>query len=321
MWSKLAAPMFAMLAACGPRYAQLGPLPAEQIWSPLPVQHIEVDGVDVAWVDSGGNGKPLVMVHGLSSYLSFWEYQIPYFAQQGYRVIALDLPGYGQSGRPDAPMTPPWYADLVADFMDGIGVPDAVVMGHSMGGQISLTLALEHPEKVDALVLSAPAGIERFSKGSAQFLEGYWSESRALETTEEELRYTFTRVVFNRVDPGVERLLEERVRMQHTPEFRGTSVAVARSIRGMLQYPVVDRLGEINVPTLVIYGSDDRMIPNPILNGGRTSTIARQAQQAIPGSQIVMVPKAGHTVHHDDPEAFNTAVEAFLTRVAGRARG
>ena len=320
MWSKLAAPMLSLLAACGPRYAQLGPIGPEQIWTPLPVKHVEVDGVDVAWVDSGGDGPPLVLIHGLSSYLSFWEYQIPYFASQGYRVIALDLPGYGQSGRPDAPCTPPWYAGLVSDFMDEVGVPRAVVMGHSMGGQISLTLALDHPEKVDALVLSAPAGIERFSEGSARFLQDYWTESRALETTEEELRYTFTRVVFARVDDGVERLLEERVRLQRSPEFRGTSVAVSRSIRGMLRYPVADRLGEIRVPTLVVYGTDDRMIPNPIVNGGRTSTIGRQAQAAIPGSELVMVPGAGHTVHHDDPDAFNTAAASFLDRIR-RIRG
>ncbi len=312
MWSRLAAPVLAMLAGCGPRYAQLGPLPPEQLWSPLPVWHLDVGGVDVAYVDSGGSGPPVVLVHGLSSYLSYWEYQIPHLAKSGYRVLALDLPGYGQSGRPDAPYTPPWYADVVAGFMDGVGVERAVVLGHSMGGQVAMTLALEHPERVSGLVLSAPAGIERFTAGDARVMSAYWTEGRALETTEEELRYTFTRVVFNRVDDGVERLLQERVRMQHTPEFRGTSVAVARSIVGMLDHPVIDRLGEIAVPTLVVYGTDDRMIPNPLLHGGRTSTIARQAEAAIPGSRIVLVPGGGHTVHHDAPDAFHAAVDPFL---------
>lgn len=319
MWSKVAAPMLALLMGCAPRYSGLPALSAAELWSPLPYRHVTVDGVDVAYVDSGGDGPPIVLVHGLSSYLSFWEHQIPDLARQGYRVLALDLPGYGASGRPDAPYTPPWYAGVVAGFMDAVGAPSAVVMGHSMGGQVSMTLALERPEKVEALILSAPAGFERFQPGHARFLEQYWTEGRALEASEEELRYTFTRVVFARPDEGVERLLQERVRMRATPEFEGTSVAVARSIAGMLRHPVIDRLDGIRAPTLIVYGTDDRMIPNPILNGGRTRAIAEAGRRGIAGSELVMIPRAGHTVHHDAPEDFNRAVATFLSRIPRRS--
>ena len=106
--------MMLAMAACAPRYADLGPLPPAELWSPLPYKHVEINGVDVAYVDSGGDGPPLVFVHGLSSYTAYWEYQLPHFAKK-YRVLALDLPGYGASGRPDAACTPPWYADLVSD--------------------------------------------------------------------------------------------------------------------------------------------------------------------------------------------------------------
>jgi pimeloyl-ACP methyl ester carboxylesterase len=315
MWKRALPALFALAGACGPRYAGLPPLSSADLKAPLPVQHVDVNGVDVAYVDSGGPGQPIVLVHGLSSYLGFWEYQIPHLAEQGHRVLALDLPGYGASGRPDAPYTPPWYAGVVAGFMDAVGVPSAVVMGHSMGGQISMTLALDHPERVEALILSAPAGFERFQPGHAAFMKDYWHEGRALEASEEELRFTFTNLVFNRVDAGVERLLEERVRMRDTPEFRGTSVAVGRSIAGMVDHPVIDRLGGIRAPTLIVYGTDDRMIPNRVFNGGRTRTIALAGQRAIAGSELVLIPGGGHTVHHDAPEAFHRAVDAFLARL------
>src|SRR5688500_16261649 len=158
--------------ACVARYSHLPPIAPADLRTPLPLQHVEVDGIDVAYVDSGGDGPPIVLVHGLSSSIGFWEYQVPTLART-HRVLALDLPGYGASGRPDAPCTPPWYADLVAGFMDAVGVPSAVVMGHSMGGQIALTLALDHPGRVEALVLSAPAGFERFGAGSATFMKAY----------------------------------------------------------------------------------------------------------------------------------------------------
>jgi pimeloyl-ACP methyl ester carboxylesterase len=287
------------------------PITPADLWAPLPVQHVQVEGIDVAYVDSGTPGPPVVLIHGLSSSIGFWEYQLPELSKD-HRVLALDLPGFGASARPDAPYTPPWFAHVVSAWMDAIGLPSAAVVGHSMGGQIAITLALQDPARVDALVLSAPAGIETFKPGAAAFLKGWYTDSRAYDTSEDELRYAFCQLTFARVDDGVERLLQERVRMRGTPALRGTSVAVARSIAGMLDYPVHDRLGELAVPTLVVYGTDDRMIPNPVLTGGRTVTVAREAERAIPGAKLVLVQRAGHTVHHDAPDVFNRAVETFL---------
>lgn len=314
----------ALVAALGTTAAATprAPLSPDGLWAPLPVRHVAVRGVDVAYVDSGGDKPPIVLVHGLSSYLGFWEYQIASLAED-HRVLALDLPGYGQSARidPDAGSwahpgyTPPWYADVVAGFLDAVGAPRATVVGHSMGGQIALTLALAHPERVDALVLSAPAGIETFGAGEARWMKRYWTPQRALDSTDVEVRASFTQLVFNRQDAGTRRLLDERLRLGRHPAFAGTSLAVSRSIAGMLDYPVAARLGEIRAPTLLIYGSDDRMIPNPVFTGGTTRAIAERGHRAIPGSTLVMISGAGHTVHHDAPDAFDAAVRRFLTQV------
>jgi pimeloyl-ACP methyl ester carboxylesterase len=310
------------LAGASPRYSQRPAMGPNDLWSPLPIQHVDVnldDGrvVDIAYIDSGPPPEgdpaapPLVLIHGLSSSISYWEYQIGPLAQQ-HRVIALDLPGYGASGRPDAPYTPPWYAGAVRSWLDQIGVDKAVLVGHSMGGQISMTFGLLWPERVSHLVLSAPAGFETFSPGAAHWMKTYWHELRATEATEQELRATFTTLVFNKPGPGVERLLEERVRMSKTPAFRATSVAVSRSVAGMLDHPVFSRLGQLYMPTLVVYGTDDRMIPNPAFTGGRSRAIAQRGVDALPDARLVMIPGAGHTVHHDAPEAFNQAVLSFL---------
>ncbi len=296
--------------ACAPRYGSAPPLAPSELHAPLPVSHVDLDGVRVAYA-SAGEGTALVFLHGLSSYMGYWEHQLPHFAQS-HQVFALDLPGYGMSSRPGAPYTPPWFAQTVVDWMDEVGLSSAVFVGHSMGGQVALTLALEHPERVDALVLAAPAGIETFSPGAADWMKGWWTESRAMESTEEDIRATMTTMVFNVHDEGVERLIEERVRLGRHEDFGGTSVAVSRSIAGMLDHPVAGRLSEVSAPTLIVFGEDDRMIPNPVFTGGRTSAIAKQGQRSIPGSSLVLVPRAGHTVHHDDPGAFNDAVERFL---------
>lgn len=301
----------AALVACAPRYHHAEPLAPDQLWTPRPMQLVDLGDVRVNTLDTGGSGPPVVLIHGLSSYTAFWEHQVEHLART-HRVLALDLPGYGGSDRPDAPYTPPWFADVVHRWMTELGVPHATVVGHSMGGQVALTLAIEHPEAVDALILSAPAGFERFTPGEGTLIKGYWHEERALESSEQEIRASFVAAVFNRHDDGVERLIEERVRLARHPSFAGTSVAVSRSIAGMLDFPVRDRLGAIRAPTLIVYGSDDKMIPNPLLHGGTTRAVASFGRDAIPGARLEIVPGAGHTVHHDAPEAFNAAVDGFL---------
>lgn len=307
--------MFPLLLAFAPRYTAEGPMSPEEIWRPLSAEMVQVGELSIATMDSGPRGTepPLVFVHGLSSYGSYWEHQLDAFPHR--RVLALDLPGFGGSSRPDAPYTPPWYAQVLLDWMDAKGLDEVVLVGHSMGAQACITLALDHPKRVDALVLSAPAGIETFDQGAKAWMKSWWTETRALETSESELRAAFTQSVFNVADEGVERFLEERVRLGQHPSFRGTSVAVSRSIAGMLDHPVAHRLDALEVRTLLVFGSDDRMIPNPVFTGGRTRAIAELGAGSIPHAQLVMVPRAGHTVHHDAPGAFNDAVTSFL---AGR---
>jgi len=304
--------LMTLLFACTARYAALPPMAPSELWSPLPVQTTEVAGTTVSWVDTGtvSEQTPLVLMHGLSASVGFWEHQLPDLATDR-RILALDLPGYGRSGRPDAPYTPPWFAGVIVDWLDALGLDRVVLVGHSMGGQIALTMALDHPDRVQALVLSAPAGIETFSEGEARFIKDHWHEARALEATEHDLRAVFTTQVFNTHDPGVERLLEERVRLGAHPAFRGTSVAVSRSIAGMLDHPVRHRLGELALPVFVAFGSRDRMIPNPIFSGGRPATVLADAV-ALLDAEPLLVPGAGHTVHHDAPETFNLAVQAYL---------
>lgn len=303
--------LLGLTIACTPRYHAAPPLDPAELWTPLPVQHVVVDGVDIAWSDSGGEGPPIVLVHGLSSYMGFWERNVAPLTET-HRVLLLDLPGYGMSGRPDAPYTPPWYADTIVAWMQTIGLDKATFMGHSMGGQISLTLALEHPERVERLVLAAPAGIERYAEGHGEWLKDFWTEDRALGSDEQAIRANFLVYNFTSRDDSVERLIEERVRMRTTPAFRGTSVAVARSIAGMIDHPVYDRLGQVAVPTLVVYGTRDRLIPNRIFNGGTPASVGRQAKKAIPRSELVMIPGAGHMVHYDAADRFNAAVRDFL---------
>lgn len=290
------------------------PLAPDQLATPLPARRVHLPGLDLAvsCIDSGGDGLPVVLIHGLSSYMGFWERQVPWLVAQGCRVLALDLPGFGASDKPDVSYAPRWYARVVLAWLDALGVKRAVICGHSMGGQIALHLVLHAPSRVIGLALAAPAGVETFTPEAARWMTDYWTEGRALAASADEVRANFTQLAFNRVDDGVQRLLDERLRLQRHPSFRDTSRAVSRCIRGMLDQPVFDRLGDVAVPTLMVYGDSDRMIPNPVFNPGATAAVAERGARAIPGCRLVMLKGAGHMVMHDDPTGFHGALSPFL---------
>ncbi|MEZ4237353.1 MAG: alpha/beta hydrolase [Myxococcota bacterium] len=300
--------LLAALWACAPRYAFLPPIAPTDLKAALPLQRD--DDLGIAYVDSGGDGPVLLFVHGLSSSLSFWDRQLVAFAGD-YRVVAVDLPGYGASDRPDAPCTPPWYADQVVALLDDLGIERVTWVGHSMGGQIGMHAVLRHPERIDRLVLAAPAGFERFTLGEGAWMKRYFTEGRALEADEPAIRANFHNV-FAVQDDLTERWIEERVRLAKTEAFAGTSVAVSRSVAGMLDFPVYDRLPEITLPVLIVYGTRDALIPNPIFHGGRTRGVGELGLERLPDAELVMIPGAGHGVQHDAPEAFDAAMRGFL---------
>ena len=173
-----AAALLALLAAgCVPRYSTLPPLPfseypyqgpSAKAW---PVQYAQLSEtaqraglskpVRAAYVElnKGGSKGTLVFLHGLGSYLKFWYYQLDTFAAQGWHVVAIDLPGFGKSDKPGTfPYTMEALGDAAAELVGQLGVKQAVFVGHSMGGQTALSLAIRKPELVRALVLTDPAG-------------------------------------------------------------------------------------------------------------------------------------------------------------------
>jgi pimeloyl-ACP methyl ester carboxylesterase len=116
---------------------------------------VEVDGVPIHYVEAG-QGKAVLLIHGLGASTFSFRHTIPELAQR-YRVIALDLKGFGYSARPQSDYSLTAQAALVRQVMDRLGVERAAVVGHSMGGAVAMRLALGYPERVSRLVLVASA--------------------------------------------------------------------------------------------------------------------------------------------------------------------
>lgn len=301
-----------ILSGCGGyRYLDAPPLEFDQIDYGFDTENALADP-HIAYIDEGSGDEVLILVHGLASNAGFWRYNIPELANH-YRVIAVDLPGYGKSGKGDYPYGMSWYANTIKELIRELGLEDVTYVGHSMGGQIGITLALEHPDVIDRLILASPAGIESFDRGQGDWLSSVITMEGVKNTGEEAIRRNLS-INFYRWNTKWEWMVEERVRMAKAEEMAEFAYTVDRSVDAMLDEPTTSRLANINTPTLIIYGKYDGLIPNPYLNPGHPSDVFRKGHNAIAGSELVEIDRAGHMVQIEQPEDFNRAVLDFLNK-------
>lgn len=299
-------------AGCsGVRYAEAPPLAFDDIDYGYDVNYA-LDAPRLAYIDEGTGDKTILLVHGLASNAGFWRYNIDALADAGYRVIAVDLPGYGKSAKGAYPYDMTFYAGTLARFIEALDLDPLIYVGHSMGGQIGLTLALERPELIDQLVLAAPAGIEAFDEGEGAWLANVLTEDGIVNVPEEAIRRNLAMNFYRWDGDRLEWMVEERARMAKSDEMDEFAYAVIRSVHGMIDEPTTPFLSEVSVPTLVVYGQYDGLIPNPYLHPGTPRGVFAEGVEAIPDAELVEIPDAGHLLQIERPEAFNEAVLDYL---------
>lgn len=276
--------------------------------------HLGVDA-RVHYVELNPEGeKTILFVHGLGSYLKFWRYQLDVFAEQGYRVIAIDQIGYGKSVKPATfPYTMEAFAEVVRAFVRAKGLERPILVGHSMGGHTALTLAITYPDEVGALVLTAPAGFEKFSAREREWFRSVFSVALVKSTSEPAMWSTINRSNFMTWRDEYAWLIEERSRVRFSEDFDSYAYANVRSVQGLTFTEYTrNNLERITVPTMIVFGSGDRLIPNRFMHGGHTREIMQYGADRIPNSQLVELDGCGHTVQMDCWQEYNQRVLNFL---------
>lgn len=292
------------------RFYRLEPKEFNQIDYGYPVNYVNVRNLKIGYLDQGSGGQVLLLIHGLGSNAKGWSRNIPELSKQ-YRVIAVDLPGYGLSSKDYYPYSLSFYAEVLTEMLTELGIDKAVFVGHSMGGQIGIITALTYPERVEKLVLISPAGVEEFEEG-----EKDWFRKVAVpELTEDATTRTIDinlRSNFYETPPEAEFMITDRIQLKGASDFDMYAYAVAENIKAMVNEPTSKKLKNITQPTLVLFGMYDQLIPNRFLNGGETAKIGEIADREIPNSKVIMVDKCGHFVQFEQPEVTNKAILEFL---------
>jgi len=301
------------LTACGGfRYLEAEPLEFHQLDYGFESKFVEINDLRISYIDEGRGDKTIILIHGLASNAGFWRYNIPELSAKN-RVIAIDLPGYGKSSKGDFPYGIAWYAEVIRDVIQELNLNNVVYVGHSMGGQIGMTLALNHPDAISQLVLAAPAGIEAFSPGSGNWLRNVFT-IRGIKTVPESGIRENLSLNFHRWNSRWEWMVEERTRLAKAQEMDEFAYTVIQCVGAMLDEPTTHRLGDIQHETLLVYGRFDRLIPNMYLNPGSPDAVFEFGHEQIPNSTLVRIDNAGHMVQIEQATDFNQAILNWLSR-------
>lgn len=269
----------------------------------------------LSYVELNESGaQTVVFLHGLGSYLKFWRAQLDATAALGYRVIAIDQLGFGKSEKPaQFPYTTESFAENVDELLTILKIDRAVLVGHSMGGQTALATAIRFPERVTALVLTSPAGFETFTRREQKWFKNVYSRTLVKDADEEAIWGAIRFQNFQHWSSEHEWLVEERVRLAKNDTFDQYAYAQVRSVEGLAKNDFVrESLNLVKAPTVIVFGTADRLIPNAFLHGGFTKDTMRIGNEKIAGSELVALKGCGHTVQLDCSKDFNDALFSFL---------
>ena len=270
-----------------------------------------LDNLEISYVKEGTGQQTLVFLHGLSSNSDAWSKNIEVL-KKDYTCIALDLPGYGKSSKPEADYTASYFAEIVHQFIEKLELKDVILIGHSMGGQASIKLATMYPDNIQKLILVAPAGLEQFSKKSANVMKSFFTVASVKNTTDAQIEKNYALNFY--VQPEeVSKMIEDRKHIKDASDFEANCEAIVKSVSGMLDDPVYNDLEHISQPTLVIFGNQDMLIPNRYFNPTLTTeTVGQIALENIQNATLEFVKDAGHFVQFEKPKEVNELIQKFV---------
>jgi 3-oxoadipate enol-lactonase len=265
------------------------------------VPFTEVDGARIHYLDAGSGEPALVLLHGFPLHAGMWAPQVEQLSST-HRVIAPDFLGFGGSDAPESMYryTMLGFADLVAGLLDHLGLERVVLGGLSMGGYVAFAFLRQYAERVSGLILAdTRAGADTtlvFDRRTDQQDQVARIGTTALiETLLAGLLSDHTKA--NRLD-----LVEQVRRLMANPP-----AGFIGALEAMKHRPdATGELASITVPTLLVVGEDDSLSP---------PEVAREMHERIPGSELAVLPHAGHLSNLEAPEDFNAAVAAFLARL------
>ena len=267
------------------------------------MKKVKVNNFSIGYQEKG-HGQALVLLHGGVSDSRYWKRELEVFADD-FRTIAWDAPGCGISDDPPGGFSLSDYADVLAGFLEEIGVDEPIILGISFGGGLAIEFYNRHPDIAKALILvSAYAGWA--GSLSEEEVARRVEKGRAQTTMDpDEVAEMWIPSLFYKT-PSQEVLDEEKaIISDYHP--KGSLIMLEAFAKADLQYV----LPKIDVPTLLLYGEKDVRSP---------ADVAYEIHESVPNSTLTFVKDVGHLINKEAPEMFNLEVRKFIKIFPERIR-
>jgi pimeloyl-ACP methyl ester carboxylesterase len=274
----------------------------------LAEKYVTLGGLRLCYVDEGKGDDVLVFLPPAMSSLKVWRESILAFRDR-YRVVALDLPGHGKSDKPlRFRYNPETFAEVTARLLDHLGIRRATLVGNSNGGATALFFAIRYPDRARRLVLVSPAGsgptppwMQRLVRWAATPL--HLGTANPYVT-----KLALQIAAFEKKTPHTDAYLSDFLAVRGAGnEYRRWIRAQVKVLRSALAYDASERAKELKLPTLILWGEKDSIIP---------VKLAKALQSKIPGAELTILPGIGHMPEIEVPDALHRVMEVFLKKSA-----
>lgn len=263
------------------------------------IEHVTIDGLDIAF-QRAGNGPPLVMLHGgFGCDSRSWDRQLDALSDE-FTTVAWDAPGCGQSADPPETFQPSDFANCLATFIDALGLRRPHILGLSFGGAMALEFYRWHPGIPRTLVLAGAYAGWAGSLSAEMVEQRIQRVSAALDLPPDQWAHEWSPSMFSDSAPPELYAEIEALLADFHPNGQRTMISAFG------RQDTRDVLARIEVPTLLLYGNDDKRSPLPV---------AKSLEAQIPGAQLVIMSGVGHLSNIEAPERFNAEVRRFLHSV------
>ncbi len=256
---------------------------------------LEIDGHKIRYLKSGNSKNILVLIHGLGASAERWNPVIPLFAEH-FSVIVPDLIGFGYSDKPTVDYTPDFFSEFLEKFFSATNIVRPSIIGSSLGGQISAEYAASNSDDIEKLILVSPAGI---MKKSTPALDAYIMAALYPNTLNARNAFEMMDGSGKDIEENIVNGFVQRMRLPNAKlAFMSTILGLKNSVS------ITSKLQSIVVPTLIIWGAKDLVIP---------INYADDFVSSIPDCSFFKMNECSHTPYVQDPPAFASKVIEFLS--------
>jgi pimeloyl-ACP methyl ester carboxylesterase len=261
--------------------------------------------------------KTVVLFHGKNFFGAYWKDTIEVLNKAGFRVIVPDQIGFGKSSKPNVHYSFHLLAENTKKLLDSLGLKQAAIVGHSMGGMVATRFALMYPEFTTRLVLENPIGLEDY-KAEAPYVPTGKLYEQQLNQTEDQMR-EYQKKYYVEWKPAYDEYVQVPARQMLSGEYPRLAWSAALTTQMIYEQPVCHEFDLVKPPTLLVIGQQDRtaigkerVSPEVAATMGNYPELGEKVAKQIPNAKLVKIDKCGHIPHFEAPEKFHAALLEFL---------